>query len=115
MCSSGNPFLCCGKSNRQRCVPLTSLIQSSAPDSCAAARVPATDSPAVAAVPITRPMKLRRCKSELAFMNLSCNLNLERPTLFLLSTERVTRHVGIPVHERAGGAVLPRPDVQRVE
>jgi len=42
-------------------------------------------------------------------------LNLERPTLFLLSAERVTRHVGIPVHERAGGAFLPRPDVQRVE
>ena len=66
MCSSGNPFLCCGKSNRHRCVPLTSLIQSSAPDSCAAAAcVPATDSPAAAAAPISRPMKLRRCKSDL--------------------------------------------------
>src|SRR6476661_3049497 len=68
MCSSGNPFLCCGKSNRQRCVPLTSLIQSSAPDSCAAAtRVPATDRPAAAAAPIIRPMKLRRCKSEVEY------------------------------------------------
>ena len=34
MCSSGAPFLCCGKSNRHRCVPFTSLIQS-AGASCA--------------------------------------------------------------------------------
>ncbi|HMB79314.1 MAG TPA: hypothetical protein VKI43_04580 [Vicinamibacterales bacterium] len=31
MWSSGIPFLCCGKSNRQRCVPFTSRIQSSGP------------------------------------------------------------------------------------
>jgi len=29
--------------------------------------------------------------------------------------EGVTRHVGVPVHERPRGAVLPRPHVQRIE
>src|SRR5262249_44094642 len=32
-----------------------------------------------------------------------------------LPVECVARHVGVPVHERAGGIVLPGPDMQCVE
>src|SRR3954454_7106798 len=35
--------------------------------------------------------------------------------LLIRSVVRVAAHVLVPVHERAGRAVLPRPDVQRVE
>ena len=60
MCSRGTPFLCCGKSKRHRCVPLTSFVQSSVAVPCAStARVPANGR-ATAAVPSIRPKKLRR-------------------------------------------------------
>src|SRR6059058_5717267 len=49
MCSSGNPFLCCGKSNSVRWSPFTSLIQLSAdPASPAATRDPDIERPAAA-------------------------------------------------------------------
>src|SRR3954467_459337 len=63
MWSSGKPFLCCGKSNRQRCVPLTSWIHASALPSSASTRVPTTEIPAAAAAaaPAIFPRKPRRC------------------------------------------------------
>src|SRR3954471_6860474 len=63
MWSSGKPFLCCGKSNRQRCVPLTSWIHASALASSASTRVPTTEIPAAAAAaaPAIFPRKPRRC------------------------------------------------------
>src|ERR1044072_3593664 len=35
--------------------------------------------------------------------------------LLIRSIVRVAAHVLVPIHERAGRALLPRPDVQRVE
>src|SRR5215467_9991482 len=37
------------------------------------------------------------------------------PRSGLLADERLARNVGVPVHERAIGVVLPRPDMQSVE
>src|SRR5262245_11314005 len=64
MCKSGAPFLCCGKSNRHRCVPFTSLIHASAPEgalagACASAR-PAPNIVMPPAVPSIRARKPRR-------------------------------------------------------
>src|SRR3954447_16124550 len=63
MWSSGKPFLCCGKSNRQRCEPLTSWIHASALASSAITRVPTTEIPAAAAAaaPAIFPRNPRRC------------------------------------------------------
>src|SRR3954463_15669924 len=74
MCSSGNPFLCCGKSNRLRCVPFTPLSQSSPVGCCAASRCPVA-APAVsaAAAPMNRPRNVRRCVlSLMAISSPSC-------------------------------------------
>src|SRR5262245_8853810 len=67
MCRSGAPPLCCGKSNRQRCVPFTSLIHASGPEAaapgvCASARLLANNA-TPAAVPNNRAIKFRRCAS----------------------------------------------------
>src|SRR3954447_2484937 len=63
MWGSGKPFLCCGKSNRQRCEPLTSWIHASALASSAITRVPTTEIPAAAAAaaPAIFPRNPRRC------------------------------------------------------
>src|SRR3954451_20993972 len=63
MWSSGKPFLCCGKSNRQRCEPLTSWIHASALASSAITRGPTTEIPAAAAAaaPAIFPRNPRRC------------------------------------------------------
>src|SRR6185369_7306511 len=61
MCSCGIRLLCCGKSNRQRCVPFTPLIQSSLPAGCACASSPPPVTPRAAAVPTSRARNPRRC------------------------------------------------------
>src|SRR5881394_4090315 len=62
MWSCGIRFLCCGKSNRQRCVPLTPLIQSSCPAAgCAWASSAPLVTPKAAAAPARRVRKPRRC------------------------------------------------------
>src|SRR4029078_13146593 len=60
MCSSGKPFLFCGKSNRHRCVPFTSPVQSFEGDCSAEARPPDSETLAAGAAPSIRPRKLRR-------------------------------------------------------
>lgn len=37
------------------------------------------------------------------------------PRLPVLASKRLARSVGVPVHERAIGIILPRSDMQRVE
>src|SRR5580765_6904075 len=64
MWSSPEPLLCCGKSKRQRCVPLTSLIQASAGLPAAAgawaSSVAPVVTPTAAAAPNSRPRNPRR-------------------------------------------------------
>src|SRR5262245_23378037 len=60
MCSRGKPFLCCGKSKRHRCVPLTSPIQSFEAACSAEARLLDIERLAAAAAPTIRPRKRRR-------------------------------------------------------
>src|SRR6267142_2066236 len=78
MCRSGTPFLCCGKSKSERCVPFTSFIHASGPPACAASARDARDETATAAVAAKRrPRNPRRCvRSACVICCLLCSMLL---------------------------------------